>query len=258
MESQTGRSEELIDKLSRVPLYYQVSTILRKRIESGVYMPGEFIPTEEELQATFDVSRATIRQAVSELVYSGLVDRRRPKGTVVLDPVPETDFNDLSFTREIMDSGLDLRTEITEFEHIPAPESVHRRLDLQENDTVTRIERIRYVDGHPVAVENWYGPDKFLPGIRKDMFKESGIEQSTYYVLQKRFRVKIGRSEDVIAPVGTQKREARLLNVHPGHPALLRERVSYAEDERAVAYADGVYLIRLKFFYRRRAPSSAS
>ena len=249
-------SEKDIDKSSPIPLYFQVSRIIRGDIESGRYKPGDFIPTEEELQKQFHVSRATIRQAVSEIVYGGLVERMRSKGTIVLDPFPETVFNDFaSFTNEIMESNLELTTEIIDFKHIAPPEIVCKKLELRPDELITRMERIRNVEGNPVAVEKWYGPCKYFPGLKKEMFKSSGKEQSTYYTLMKNYHIKMDRSEDTITPVGIENKEAKILHVQTGHPALLRTRISYADDDRPITFATGVYLIRLKFYLGRRKPS---
>lgn len=72
---------------SPIPLYHKVSSILRARISDGIYAAGQQMPTEDLLMAEFQVSKATIRQAVGELVDSGLVSRKQGKGTFVLPSV---------------------------------------------------------------------------------------------------------------------------------------------------------------------------
>jgi GntR family transcriptional regulator len=66
-----------------LPLYHQVAGVLRQRIEDGIYPVGGKLLSEDELAAEFEVSRATIRQAVGELVMEGLVVRRQGRGTYV-------------------------------------------------------------------------------------------------------------------------------------------------------------------------------
>ena len=50
-----------------LPLYYQIETILRRKILSGEFEPGSNIPSESKLIDEFQVSRITIRQAVALL-----------------------------------------------------------------------------------------------------------------------------------------------------------------------------------------------
>ncbi|WP_283136819.1 FadR/GntR family transcriptional regulator [Rhizohabitans arisaemae] len=55
-------------------LYEEVASQLREAILSGVYRPGERLPTERELMGMFDVSRAVARQATMNLEHEGLVE----------------------------------------------------------------------------------------------------------------------------------------------------------------------------------------
>src|SRR5487761_526953 len=75
----------MIDSALALPLYHQVAGILRQRIEEGVYPAGVRLNSEDELAVEFDVSRATVRQAMGELATEGLVVRRRGRGTFVED-----------------------------------------------------------------------------------------------------------------------------------------------------------------------------
>ncbi|HZS83947.1 MAG TPA: GntR family transcriptional regulator [Stellaceae bacterium] len=70
-------------RLSQIPLYIQVATMLRRRIEEGQWAPGDKISTIEELQEEFGVARVTIRQAVELLEKEQLVSRQQGKGTFV-------------------------------------------------------------------------------------------------------------------------------------------------------------------------------
>ncbi len=77
------RQEREIDRDSPSPIYRQLKEIIRRRIEDGEFMPGERIPTEYELCDMFGVSRAPVRQALSELVNEGLLNRQQGSGTFV-------------------------------------------------------------------------------------------------------------------------------------------------------------------------------
>ena len=78
----------MIDNAQALPLYHQVAGILRQRMEDGIYPVGGKLLSEDELAAEFEVSRATIRQAVGELVMEGLVVRRQGRGTYVQERDP--------------------------------------------------------------------------------------------------------------------------------------------------------------------------
>jgi DNA-binding transcriptional MocR family regulator len=72
----------VIDKESPVPLHHQLELFLRQGIESGRFPPHETLPTEQELQEYFGLSRTPIRQAIAKLTTDGLVVRHRSQGTI--------------------------------------------------------------------------------------------------------------------------------------------------------------------------------
>ena len=74
-----------IDQESPVPIYHQLKLAIKKKIEAREFEPGERIPTEQELCDRYGISRTPIRQALKELVYEGLLVRRRGLGTFVAD-----------------------------------------------------------------------------------------------------------------------------------------------------------------------------
>jgi GntR family transcriptional regulator len=74
---------------SRVPLYVQVASVLRTRIQSGLWNAGDKIPTLEELEREFEVARVTIRQAVDVLREEGLLQARQGLGTFVSRKAPD-------------------------------------------------------------------------------------------------------------------------------------------------------------------------
>ncbi len=61
------------------PLYYLVECKLKEKIESGVYKPGDVLPVESELCAEYNVSRITIRKAISRLEEEGLIEHQFSK-----------------------------------------------------------------------------------------------------------------------------------------------------------------------------------
>ena len=64
-----------IVRKSPLPRYYQLKEIMREKISSGEWKPGDLIPSERELGEQYGISRMTARQAITELVNEGL-DRK--------------------------------------------------------------------------------------------------------------------------------------------------------------------------------------
>ncbi|HDQ71152.1 MAG TPA: extracellular solute-binding protein [Chloroflexi bacterium] len=72
-----------INRNSPIPIYHQLKAIIKEQIESGVWRPGDCIPTEQELCQQYAISRSPVRQALKELVFEGLLFRRAGLGTFV-------------------------------------------------------------------------------------------------------------------------------------------------------------------------------
>ena len=75
----------IIDRNSPIPQYFQLQTWLIEQIEQGVFKPKDKIPTEAELVQITGLARATIRQAIQNLVNMGYLQRKKRLGTFVLD-----------------------------------------------------------------------------------------------------------------------------------------------------------------------------
>ena len=61
--------------------YLAVKEYLLEQINSGAYQPDEPIPPEREMAAMLGVNRMTLRRAVEELMYEGLLIRKKGSGT---------------------------------------------------------------------------------------------------------------------------------------------------------------------------------
>jgi ABC-type glycerol-3-phosphate transport system substrate-binding protein/DNA-binding transcriptional regulator YhcF (GntR family) len=72
-----------IDRGSPIPIYHQLKTLILERIESGLWRPGDRIPTEAELCREYGISRSPVRQALNALAAEGVLVRRPGLGTFV-------------------------------------------------------------------------------------------------------------------------------------------------------------------------------
>lgn len=243
-----------LDKDTPIPLYYQIRQQIKQRIHSGELMPGDQLPTENELQEEFGVSRNTIRQAISGLVYEGLVERRRSIGTVVARKKFKENLMGLAgFTSEVVRRGSMPQVKILGFERIPCPPDLLEELNLEPGETVISLPRLRIVDGEKVAIEDWYGPARLLPGLSLADFRETGELQSTYHVMQAKYGIRVAKAYDTMTPVILEKREADLLEVEEYSPALQRTRVSYTEQDVPVCYSTGVFVTTITTWHKTGA-----
>ncbi|HEY1407356.1 MAG TPA: extracellular solute-binding protein [Promineifilum sp.] len=79
-----------IDRSYPLPIYYQLKTLIKQRVDAGEWKPGEQIPTEEELCEFYQISRTPVRQALLELTREGVLTRTVGRGTFVAGETRET------------------------------------------------------------------------------------------------------------------------------------------------------------------------
>ena len=63
------------------PLWRQIADRLRRSIAAGEFRPGDVLPSETEINATFQVSRATARASLERLRQEGLIRRQSGRGS---------------------------------------------------------------------------------------------------------------------------------------------------------------------------------
>src|SRR3954452_15728626 len=97
----------------REPLYSVIANRAEARIRSGEWAPGSRLPSERELCALLDVSRATLRQALGELGERGLISRHQGRGTFVARPRVEAGFSGVfSISEALRAHGLTFDTDV--------------------------------------------------------------------------------------------------------------------------------------------------
>jgi GntR family transcriptional regulator len=239
-----------LEKDTRIPLYYQIELFLKEQISSGELKPGDQILTEEKLCQKFGVSRATVRRAIADLVYEGLLERNYSKGTYVTQPkITQGLFEATSFTSAILKSGKILTTKILKFRKVPSDDYLRKKLPVEKDDYLYFIKRVRYVDDMPVCVEELYIPEKYVPGFSIDLFEGQGLNQSTYHVLQQHYNIVVKRVNDTMSAVSADDKDAVLLDVEKNSPVLLRQRISYDAQDRPLSFSSGRYIIKINISF---------
>lgn len=237
-------ARDVIVKDSPVPLHHQLEQFLREGIDNGRFPANERLPTEQELMDFFGLSRTPVRQALGKLTAAGLVMRKRSLGTIVLPQRFEERLSSLStFTQEVESRGQVPRARLAQFAVQTADPKRIQQLNLPQGAKVYFIQRVRYIDDIPVGVLNSYIPVTVAPTLLETDFKETGSEQSIYFVLNSRHNIKLVRATESFKAVLLDRKTAALLDYPPNSPFLLRSRVAYDENNRPIAYENGYYSV---------------
>ncbi|MBI2718346.1 MAG: GntR family transcriptional regulator [Rhizobiales bacterium] len=221
---------------SSAPLYIQVKKLVREAVTAGDLKEGDAIPGERDVAELLHVSRVTVRKAFSELVAEGVLVQRRGSGTYVNGKsrrIEQPLSRLTSFTQDMQLRGLKTDADwLDRSVGLPTPEEA-LKLSISPGELVSRFHRLRRADGVPMAIELAVIPQHFLP-------EPKAVEGSLYAALEAR-GVRPVRALQRLHATALNAREAELLDLPDGSPALFIERISYLPDGRIVEYTRSHY-----------------
>src|SRR6266487_2085202 len=207
-----------LERSNPLPLYYQLKEVLRQQIRSGHLAPHTAIPSEPELVASYHVSRATVRQAITELVNEGLLYRQHGKGTFVCEPRVQQTLSELtSLTDELKRRGKRPGGLLLTYELVRGTRALRSLLQLTDEEQMLRLERLRTADTIPIAYEVDYLPYPLASGVYQ---RAKEVAEGSLYQLMKSEGLTPYITEQAIIGDMASTRESELLQVQPGEPGL--------------------------------------
>ena len=242
----------------RAIAYRTLADALRSEIRSGQYAGGRKLPTEEQLSASYSVSRQTVRRDMQDLVSEGIIYRVAGRGTY---PVAEEDryVRQFGSVEELMALSVDTECEIV------AP--LQRRIDVENagrlrlsSDELYAVALIRLHGSVPFCYTSVFLPPRVgeLVGDVTDLTCAGRRSRVTVIgLIDARMSRAIMAAEQSITAAGAPSFAAARLACEPGQPVLRVDRL-YSDEagnpvELAVSYFDPEhysYRVRL-----RRSPA---
>lgn len=218
--------------------YIEIRDDLQAKIASGWYQPGEILPTEVELAEAYGVSRPTMRHALQLLDDVGLLERRRHRGTMVLEPKIEQRFalRIRSFEREMHEANHVARTEVRLCEVCVAPQPVAERLSVAEGEAVVHLVRLRYADELPNVLVETYVPHRLYPGIETTDFVHESL-----YATMRTMGLPVVRAFRELGVAAADRSTAASLGIDAGAPVFVFHTVARAATGQAVEYSQATY-----------------
>ncbi len=176
-----------IDKDSRLPLYYQLMEIIIEEIEIEKLREHDQLLSERELCEKYDISRATVRQAIQELEKEGYIYKQHGKGTFVSTKEYKQDLLQFySFTEEMKKLGKVPSSKVVNFELIESDTKVAKKMKINVGETVYKFTRLRLADNQPMMIETSYLPYNRFPNINKNDLETEAL----YDIFTSQFNVK--------------------------------------------------------------------
>ncbi len=237
--------------------YRTLAAQIRNAIRHGEYADGHQLPTEEQLAASYSVSRQTVRRAMQDLVSEGIIYRVAGRGTY---PVAEQDryVNHFGSVEELMALSLDTECEVVS--------PLQRRVDVETasrlrlgSDEIFTVTLVRRHAGVPFCYTSVYLPPRIgqlLTGFGELSAAGQRSRVTVIGLIDAQTSGSIAAAEQSVSAAGAPPFAAQHLGCDTGEPLLRIDRLYFdAEDtpiELAVSYFDPEhYSYRVKL--RRRS-----
>jgi GntR family transcriptional regulator len=226
-----------INRTSPLPLYFQLKEILLRNIQQGTWDPGQQLPTEEEIQREYDLSRTTVRQALRELELEGRINRRPGKGTFVT--LPKVQEGTESFNLDVLEfneHGLQLTWKVVSTDQMPASRDIAVRLQVEPESTIFSMRRLRIANNALIGYTISYVSGNFMEKVDLSRTQEGGSMNYLTGVDFSKCTV-----ERVVEALPAGREESKILEMAASDPVLVITRLLKNTDGKPIELFRGVY-----------------
>ncbi|KST67492.1 phosphonate metabolism transcriptional regulator PhnF [Mastigocoleus testarum] len=226
-----------------VPLYRKIAYQLIGDIQTGVYKPGDKLPSENQLAAHHNVHRLTVRQAIGMIVEQGMAYRQQGRGTFVAQPRLHYSINTkTSFSNSLLKLGYLPSLKIINVQTVIASEQLAILLEVPPNSILIELKVLRTgspqitgnsIPAHePLCVSLSYLPlDKF-PELPNQIYKS----YSLYGILQKFYGIETKRIRTYIETEIVSPEDAALLQIPTGSPVLITRATAQDQHQQIIEH----------------------
>lgn len=230
-----GRLALRIDRTRSVPSYVQLAEQLRARITAGDFRPGARLPAERELISASRLSRITVRQGLALLEREGWLERKQGLGTFARYPIDQELGSAQTITEVLLEQGITPEIEVLSFDAVVPPPPVRQALRLSQGERLLLVKRLYCYQRQPIALIYIYLP--LAVAEEAEILRRATVPtDTTYTIWEDRLGVQLKEARHVIRAGAASREVARALRVKVGAPILILERITYADDGRALEY----------------------
>jgi DNA-binding GntR family transcriptional regulator len=208
----------LLDRQNHRKLYVQLYDIMKKKIEDKEWSLGFRIPIEQELCNVFEVSRVTVRSAISVLVRQGYLIRQQGRGTFVSKKVISDKLTMFTTFGELMlEEGIDFSTDMLAQTIMMPVDDLADKLNVSGDKHIIYIKRLRKVDNKPILIQETYIPFHICPPL----LEEDVRKNSLFELLERKHGIHLTGVRNYFDVKYLNADEGMLLDLSENSPALV-------------------------------------
>ena len=222
-------------KRRSAPLRYQIRKEIIDLLTRDNYLPGDQIPTEQELMEYLDVSRSTLREGLHLLEEERVIRTKHGTGRFLVATPRDYKFDitSLSSIPELLASfNIESVDRILRVEERPADGEVSKTLDIPEESPIILIERVRNADNIPII----YSVDIFSKSLLPEDWTPADFKGSLFSYLEQHCRINLSYSQATLR-VETLPDTVSTLVENNQDVWMLLDQVIYSSEGKPVIYS---------------------
>jgi GntR family transcriptional regulator len=226
-----------LDRNSPIPLYYQLKQVIIQKFQNGEWTPGEQLPTENEIQQEYGISRTTVRQALRELELDGLINRQPGRGTFVAQRKIREGTEPFTLSAAaVRMHGIELGWKVLSSDWEPLTDHIATLLSIPNGSQAFCLRRLRLANNEPIGITTAYVPGDFASHIDLTYADQGG---SMNYLRET--NLDRCEAERIVEALPAEREEAELLGIERRDPVLVITRLVRDCDSHPIEYFRGVY-----------------
>lgn len=223
-----------IDPDSYVPYYQQIVDEIQTLIKSNAVHEGDVFHSEGEVAKALGVSKMPVRQAFLKLRSEGLLVIERGRRPVIGSSRLPWNFQQLrGFTEEMRRRGLVPSAKLLSLKTVTADGDIAKALNLKVGEAMFSLQRLRYVNGKPVALVSSYIPAALFP----DLAEQDLSHSSLYHLFEKTYGRRLNWAEEEIGATAATDEQASMLETSVGKPLLYVRETTYDMRRTAIEHS---------------------
>jgi GntR family transcriptional regulator len=201
---------------------------VNRALQDAAIRERDMLPPENELCEALNISRPTIRQALSELVNEGYLNRYKGKGTFISNPKVEERFLSKleTFNQEMKSKGLTPNTRVIKIEKRTGPHEANEKLGLSLDASLIYLSRVRLADRVPLVYVETFLPYEPYQKLMDVDFTVNSLYQS----LEEIYHVRVNRVRREIEAINARHKEAEFLQITKNKALILVKTVASSDD----------------------------
>jgi len=232
----------MINKYGDTPLYVQLKNLIIEKIKNGEYKENSKIPSEQEFCDMYDISRPTVRQAISELTNSGYLYKEKGKGTFVSKAKIKIDVRNYSgFTDSILACDMPGERNIIHSKKVDNKDNrdLGDVFNINPGKTVefSKIVFMNMRNNSPIALNISYIPLNLFPTIIEDI----NANKPAYDILRGKYPLLPAKTSSSLEVIHAGQEESQHLQVQQGQPLICVKNLISSKSGQMVEYVISKY-----------------